>query len=289
MSPLRRSPRYPFFQFVLIMILSAISLHAQSSYNFQTIDFPGGSSTQARGINQQGDVVGLYADPSTGLFHGFRLSGKVFSKIDFPGATQTYPRGINATGNIVGFFADSSGIFHGFLLSSAGYRQIDVPGAFSTTARAITDNGMIVGDYSPDNVTIACYVLNGGSFSTFSFPGETLNTCTGISRRGDVLGYYTTTDDFSFVRRLGRFTPIGVPGAIFQDPLGMNDLDQVVGLYSDSNGVQHGYMADIALVTNVDPPGASLSTARGINGNGVIVGNYSIAGVGHGFIATPVP
>jgi uncharacterized membrane protein len=191
--------------------------------------------------------------------------------------------------NIVGFFADSSGVFHGFLLDSGGSHQLDVPGSFGTTARAITDNGLIVGDYSPDNITTACYVLNGGTFSTFSFPGQSLNACTGISRRGDVLGYYTTTTDFSFIRRLGRFTLIGVPGAIFQDPLGMNDLDQVVGTYTDSNGAIHGYLADIALVTIVDPPGASTTSARGINVKGVIVGNYGVAGVGHGFIATPIP
>ena len=63
----------------------------------------------------------------------------------------------------------------------------------------------------------------------------------------------------------------------------------MVGTYTDTHGANHGYMADIASVTIVDPPNASTSAARGINVSGVIVGNYSVAGIGHGFVATPIP
>src|SRR5690349_14977120 len=135
MPQLRGSSGCAVVQFALMTMLMAIPLSAQNqNYSFHNIDFPGGTSTQARGINQQGDIVGIYTDLKTGLIRGFRLSGTTFSTIDFPGATQTYPRGINALRNIVGFFTDSDGIFHGFLLDSAGYHQIDVPGSFATTA-----------------------------------------------------------------------------------------------------------------------------------------------------------
>jgi len=265
-------------EFGILTIILGIALYAQNGYNFTTIDFPGGISTQGRGINAQGDIVGVYADPSTGLFHGFRLSASRYSKIDFPGAVQTYPRSINKKRDIVGFFVDASGVFHGFLLNSGGFHQIDVPGSLGTAVRAITDNGLVVGDTTFDNISNECFVLKKGMYDTFSFPGQTVNTCVGISRRGDVLGYYSTDSDFGFLRRLGRFTPLNVPG----DPIGMNDLNQVVGIT--------GYMADIATVTPVKPPGAISTAARGINAGGVIVGNYLDASeVAHGFIATPIP
>ncbi len=274
--------------FAALTILLGITLHAQNGYNFTTIDFPGGTSTQGRGINLHGDVVGVYNDPATGLWRGFLLSRGSYTKIDFPGAAHTYPRGINKRKDIAGFFVDSDGVFHGFLLNSGGYTQIDVPGSLSTAVRAIADNGSITGDTFLDNIS-QCFVLKGnGIYSTFSFPGQNENGCVGISKRGDVLGFYSNGMDFTFIRRLGRFTSINIPGTYYsQDPLGMNDLDQVVGMYTDFNGITHGYMADIATFTNVDLPGAELTAARGINVNGVIVGNYTASGVAHGFVATP--
>lgn len=245
------------------------------------IDFPGGNSTQARGINQQGDVVGIYSDPNTGLWRGFQLSGGSYSKIDVPGASQTYPRGINKKGDVVGFFADSGGASHGFLFNSGGFHQIDVPGSLQTAARAITDNGLIVGDTTFDNITNQCFVLKKGVYSTFGLSGHDLNACVGISKRGDVVGYYTNgPTNYTFVRRLERLTLFTYAGA----PLGMNDLDQVVGSVDT-----RGYFADIGTVIPDNPPGTSDAAARGINVKGVIVGNYTASGVGHGFIATPIP
>jgi hypothetical protein len=276
----RSSSLYRAAEFTVLTIMLGIALHAQNGYNFTTINFPGGTSTQGRGINQQGDVVGIYTDHATGLTRGFRLSGGSYFKIDYPGAAQTFPRGINKNKETAGFFIDSNGVFHGFLLNSGGFKQIDVPGSLGTAVRAINDNGSVVGDTSFDNITYQCFVLKNGIYSTFSFPGQNVNTCVGISTRGDVLGLYSNSGNFTFVRRLGRFTSISFSG----NPLGMNDLDQVVGSVGNS-----GYMADIGTVKTVSPPGASSAAARGVNVGGVIVGSYIASGIGHGFVATPSP
>ena len=280
MTLLRNSSLYRAAEFTVLTVILGVALQAQN-YSFTTIDFPGGNSTQARGINQHGDIVGLYNDPGTGLWRGFQLSGGSYSKIDVPGASQTYPRGINKNKDVVGFFADSSGVFHGFLLNSGGFHQLDVPGSLWTAARAIADNGLIVGDFSADNITNQCFVLKNGVYSTFGLSGHDLNACVGVNKDGDVLGYYTVgSANYAFVRRLGRITVFNYAGA----PLGINDLDQVVGSVDTS-----GYLADIGTVIPVNPPGASDAAARGINLKGVIVGDYTAAGVGHGFIATPIP
>ena len=94
--------------------------------SFTTIDVPGASSTEAIGINRQGDIVGLYV--SGGVQHGFLLSDDRFTTIDVPGANLTQPTGINSRGDIVGFYV-SDGVTHGFLLSDDGFTTIDVPGA----------------------------------------------------------------------------------------------------------------------------------------------------------------
>ena len=67
-----------------------------ADYRFTHIDVPGSISTQARGINARGDIVGSYED-SEGVSHGFLLRNGAFSVVDFPGAAVTLgARAINA-------------------------------------------------------------------------------------------------------------------------------------------------------------------------------------------------
>jgi hypothetical protein len=72
---------------------------------FTRIDVPGALATGALGINDQGKIVGEYADSqeclATGIgCHGFLLDNGVFTLIDVPGAATTVPFGINDQGHI---------------------------------------------------------------------------------------------------------------------------------------------------------------------------------------------
>jgi hypothetical protein len=74
---------------------------------FQTVDFPGASSTMISGISESGNaIVGSYTLPQTGsALHGFMESGNVFQTVDFPGASSTSIMGLSASGNeIVGSY-----------------------------------------------------------------------------------------------------------------------------------------------------------------------------------------
>ncbi len=72
-----------------------------SSFTFATFDAPGATSTDAYGINDAGQIVGVFHDAG-GKTHGFsRTPGGIFTTIDPPGATETYASGINGAGQIV--------------------------------------------------------------------------------------------------------------------------------------------------------------------------------------------
>src|SRR5205809_7972414 len=69
------------------------------------IQYPGSTSTVARGINNSGDIVGTYTcavacinpvtgESSTAGTHGFLLQDGVYTRIDVPGGTGTIARGI---------------------------------------------------------------------------------------------------------------------------------------------------------------------------------------------------
>jgi hypothetical protein len=90
------------------------------SHQLITLQFPGGSDTQALGINSKNQIVGSYLDGS-GVMHGFVLSDPMgpvshWQSIDDPnGVGSTVVNGINSAGDLVGFYTDSAGNTDGML------------------------------------------------------------------------------------------------------------------------------------------------------------------------------
>jgi hypothetical protein len=104
-----------------------------------------GSDAFAYGINDVGQIVGLYWDPS-GRDNGFLLTQGVFTTIAVPGTLYTEPWDINNHGEIVGTYYDTSNV-SGFVLSNGRYDRIRYPGAAATWALGINDAGEITGYY----------------------------------------------------------------------------------------------------------------------------------------------
>ena len=93
--------------------------------------FPGGSETEAFGINQSDQIVGSYLD-GAGVMHGFVLdhptSTAKWHSIDDPnGVGSTVINGENDAGDLVGFYTDGAGNTDGMLATpDVGWRRPDV-------------------------------------------------------------------------------------------------------------------------------------------------------------------
>src|SRR5438128_2277088 len=99
---------------VALSLLVCGAGRAKADYVFTTIDPPGSTCTFAKGINNAGQVVGLYCGPIA--FRGFLLSGDRYTSIDGPSAVQTEASGINDAGQIVGvYFTERT---NGYVLSN---------------------------------------------------------------------------------------------------------------------------------------------------------------------------
>jgi|HubBroStandDraft_6_1064221.scaffolds.fasta_scaffold595329_1 hypothetical protein len=86
--------------------------------HFTSLDFPGGSSTQAFGLNNMNHVVGVYFD-GAGVMHGFvyNMIGNKWESIDDPnGVGSTFINGINDKGQAVGFYVAENGNTDGMLI-----------------------------------------------------------------------------------------------------------------------------------------------------------------------------
>lgn len=88
------------------------------------ISFPGASFTKVNSINNSGQILGTYCNPSDNIFNpfpcqGFVLFNGTYQTVDFPGSFSTLPSAINNLGQIVGQYEDTSQVFHGFLATQA--------------------------------------------------------------------------------------------------------------------------------------------------------------------------
>jgi len=77
---------------------------------FTTYFVPGSFTTQGHDLNNQDQIVGVYAGPNTGSADGFvRNSNNSYFDVRFPNSDETLAEGINDKGVVVGSWAS----FHG--------------------------------------------------------------------------------------------------------------------------------------------------------------------------------
>ena len=87
----------------------------------------------------------------------------------------------------------------------------------------------------------------------------------------------------------GRYATIDVPGATATNAISVNDFAVVVGGYTDTQGVSHGFIDRNGVFTTVNDPHAGTAPGQGtvvngLNNRGIIVGLYIDShGTMHGF------
>ncbi|HLJ98264.1 MAG TPA: PEP-CTERM sorting domain-containing protein [Gemmataceae bacterium] len=276
---------------VVLSWVSSVGARVRADYVYTTLDVPGATATQPVGINNAMQIVGAFSVGGVLLpSHGFLLSGGAYAQLDVPGTVSgTIASGINASAQIVGYNSGS-----GFLLTGGNYTPINVPSSWAspvqaTMANGINDSGQIVGGYSfvgggrPPQLVAGGFLLSGGSYTDLGTVGG--SAAHAINNVGQIV--------FAFgVLSRGTFMTLSVPGASLTDAWGINNLGQVVGVYSNNlQGLpDHGFLYNDGTYTTFDVPGSISTEARGINDNGQIVGYYTdTAGNEHGFLATPTP
>jgi uncharacterized membrane protein len=93
---------------------STFRAYLQKGGTSEAVDVPGQSNTRIEGINNQGDVVGIFADRNF-VQHGFLRAAGVFRTVDFPGGRNSLISGINSSRKIVGRYRDAAGDEHSFI------------------------------------------------------------------------------------------------------------------------------------------------------------------------------
>ena len=162
---------------------------------FTTISFPKANATQAYGINDKGDVVGLYID-SAGAQHGFSKVGSKYTSIDVSGDSSAEAWGINNKGQITVFAINTAGGYEGFLYNGKTFKKIADPneGASGTIVRAPNNKGDISGAYFNSSGQEVGFLFHGGKYYDVKDPKASNNTRPdGLNDKLEIVGRYTPT------------------------------------------------------------------------------------------------
>jgi uncharacterized membrane protein len=136
---------------------------------------------------------------------------------------------------------------HGFVRHGQnGYKAMDFPGASETSVNSINKLNELTGQTSPP--FISAFLFRSQQWLVFYYPGAFTTTGDGINNLGQIVGIWNPQDPTQpqqgFLRNAdGSFQAINFPGSSGSAALGINDLGVMVGSYSDSTGVSHGFIA----------------------------------------------
>jgi hypothetical protein len=117
----------------------------RSNGRLSTLAFPGAASTQAFGINDSREVVGVYTvgTGNNAKTFGFTWTSHTgFTTINAPqGPGATTINGVNDAGDLVGFYTDAAGNTHGLLWAASRHRAPFAPrvaGFTPTVTQSVT-------------------------------------------------------------------------------------------------------------------------------------------------------
>lgn len=123
---------------------------------FTIIDYPGYEAASARGINDNGEIVGTYYNTDDAMWEGFYYDepNSAYSSISVTSSDETILYDINNDGWIIGEYTDS-GSRHGFIKIGDIYTEMFFPDADFTIPYGINSDGWIVGQYRKDGTYTA--------------------------------------------------------------------------------------------------------------------------------------
>lgn len=186
---------------------------------------------------------------------GYLWNGSSIQTFYYPGVnphqTPTTADAINDNGQIVG----TAGPALGFIKTGSSYSSFDF-GAGVLLPSAINNQGTVVGSYygnpigSSGPFGIYGFTWNGQQAVSFEAPptnGLVSSTAfTGINDQGSIVGYYevATVPEtiYSFLLQGSSYTPIAVPGGSDTEVLGIDNNNDIVGVYKNANGDMQGFL-----------------------------------------------
>jgi len=220
-----------------------------ASGNYTLLAISGAYTTTAAGVNDAGMVVG-YASLTTGNIGFLWDKQDGYTQFEVPGSKPgtTYALAINNSGVVTGYYYDDNDYTHGFIRSSSGeFSTFELSQGTETESTAINASGQVTGWGNEGEGETFGFVANThGVIGTFGIAGSPGNAGVAINDSGVIVGYEFSDGggNASFERdQSGNVTVLQIPFPnTANQPSGINSRGDITGYYTDSAGVNHGWV-----------------------------------------------
>lgn len=224
---------------------------------------PGDVSSEARDINNRGQIVG-YSGDAEGNLRPFLWEDGVMTDLGSIGGEGSQAYDINDRGQVVG------GGLWGFLWEDGEWIElIDL-----NYPRAINNLGQVVGHNLDGKATLwdrGEVEVFGGSEYEFSYPNA-------INERGQVVGQMQPLNEGwrAFLWEGGEMIDLGTLGGSWSAAEDINNRGQIVGLAETTDGTIHAVMWEDGEIFDLGTLGGPDSWANAINERGQVAGGSRI-------------
>jgi hypothetical protein len=277
---------------LLAAFVLAVAAPASATYVFNTINYPGGTFTDVRGINNAGHVVGYTSLDGVNNF-SFLYAAGGFSPLA-PSAISTSALGINDSDVVVG--ATNTTPEQGFIYSGGTYTFFSRPGWTNTEARAISNSGLVVGwsfetDAGGGTTSSSGFIYNPATSTYTDIPiaGSPFVIAQGINGAGQVVGsalFLTPGGQQGWLRQPAGTISFFQVAASSTHARGINDTGLITGF--TTGATNSGFVGTSSGFELLDVPGAASTVGESVNNAGQVAGLwFDAANVSHGFMATP--
>jgi len=310
------------YRLLLAIVLALPSTVLAQTFTYAPINVPGAVQTEARGINNNGEIVGFYRTTTcSGDYDikvpacptkGFKYVNGSYIKLMVPNSVSTAIMGVNDLGDLVGFYKKSDGTKHGFIWYHTNVvKTIDYPNPPSgevTVPFGINKAGTVVGGLWVINPSFGTFAGGGwvwvnGTFSNMNpFDKNSAAPCcwsvNGIANSGFITGQVFQADFNQ------AWFKAGTDEDFYMQFSGLNGGDTFgTGVNSGTDVVGYGKTGWFAKTieanegtsdaTETTPkfivvkfPNSGFTVPFGLNNLRAIVGTYSdSSGKMHGFLA----
>ncbi len=205
----------------------------------------GAGNSAVTGISDAGVLVGIYfsGDPDAPTSSSFIYENGAFSDFTLPGATDVLLRRISANGRfLTGTLSDAGNGLRGFVFDRQAASATLIPLTNNVILQGVTSQGLAVGSVVGQNSFAFSFDATSGVLTPYT--GGDLGTrprFRDINDSGLITGFSGTQ---AFVGTPGNWTFFDPPpGMVIALGYGLNNLGDLVGLYSGPNGEVQAFVS----------------------------------------------